>query len=80
MKNQTYLESLQNLIHRAEMLKTFQPENLDYIFSVLRSAPQLQTPKTALLISDLPNEKNWICIKYNLIDDMVTKIGDFVKT
>ncbi|RYD79759.1 MAG: hypothetical protein EOP55_04000 [Sphingobacteriales bacterium] len=78
MKNQTYLESLQDLIQRTEMLKTFQPENIADIFNVLRTVPQLQTAKTVFLISNFPNEKNWLCVKYNIIDDMVSKIGDFM--
>ncbi|WP_316832842.1 hypothetical protein [Pedobacter aquatilis] len=80
MKNQTSLKSLQKLIHRAEMLTSFQPENFEDIFNTLRSFPQLQTPNTALLLNDVPTEKNWLNIKYNIIDDMVTKVGDFLKS
>ena len=79
MKNQSYLKSLQNLIHRAEMLTAYEPENFEEIFNVLRNFPQLQTTRTALLINNLPTEKNWLNLKYNIIDDMVTKVGDFIK-
>lgn len=78
MKNQIYLQTLQDLVMRIETLKTYEPKNIENILDVLRSSPQLQTPKTKLILKDLPTKKNWINLKYNIIDDMVLKMGDFV--
>lgn len=79
MKNQTILESLQNLVMRIETLKVYEPENLRDIYSVLRSTPQLQTPRIKLLLNSTPTKQNWINLKYNILEDMVKKVGDFIQ-
>ena len=79
MKNQVYVESLQNLVMRMETLKTFQPQIIEEVIDVLRNSPQLQTTKTEKLLQSLPTQKNWINLKYNIIDDLVVKIGDLIQ-
>jgi len=78
MKNLIYLQTLQDLVMRIETLRTYEPQNIENILDVLRSSPQLQTSKTRLILNDSLTEKNWINLKYNIIDDMVHKIGDFI--
>ncbi|KQR69848.1 hypothetical protein ASF92_14190 [Pedobacter sp. Leaf176] len=75
--NQIHLQTLQELVMRIEMLRTYEPKNIENILDVLRSSPQLQTPKTKLILSHSLTKKNWINLKYNIIDDMVLKMGDF---
>ncbi|WP_316734604.1 hypothetical protein [Pedobacter aquatilis] len=79
MKNQTILESLQNLVMRIETLVVYEPENLKDIYGVLRSTPQLQTPRIKLLLNSEPTRQNWVYLKYNILEDMVKKVGDFIK-
>lgn len=78
MKNQTLILSLQGLVMETEKLKTYNPKSFENIFNTLKQFPELQTSKTKNLLKDLVTEKNWINIKYNLLDEMVKKIGDFL--
>jgi len=78
MKNLIYLQTLQDLVMRIETLRTYEPKNIENILDVLRSSPQLQTSRTKSILNDSLTEKNWINLKYNIIDDMVHKIGDFI--
>jgi len=77
MKNQICLQTLQDLIMRIETLRTYEPKHIENVLDVLRSSPQLQTSKTKSILNDSLTKKNWINLKYNIIDDMVLKIGDF---
>lgn len=76
MENQREVSLLQSLVNKAETLKTYNKKTFDDIFNVLKGAPELQTSKTTKLLNDSLNERNWINFKYNLIDEMVKKIGD----
>jgi len=76
MENQREVSLLQSLVNKAETLKTYNQKTFDDIFNVLKGAPELQTSKTTKLLNDSLNEKNWINFKYNLIDELVKKIGD----
>lgn len=78
MKNQNCLQTLQDLIMRIETLRTYEPKHIENVLDVLRSSPQLQTSKTKSILNDSLTKKNWINLKYNIIDDMVLKIGDFI--
>ncbi len=78
MENQTLILSLQGLVMETEKLKTYNPKSFENIFNTLKQLPELQTSKTKNLLQDLVTEKNWLNIKYNLLDEMVKKIGDFL--
>jgi len=78
MENQTLILSLQGLVMETEKLKTYNPKSFEKIFNTLKQLPELQTSKTKNLLQDLVTEKNWLNIKYNLLDEMVKKIGDFL--
>ncbi|MFC3560398.1 hypothetical protein [Pedobacter jamesrossensis] len=76
MENQNRISSLQNLVMKAEMIKIYNPKNIEDILNALKELPELQTSKTKELLKYSVTEKNWINLKYNLIDEMVKKIGD----
>lgn len=76
MENQREVSLLQSLVNKAETLKTYNKKTFEDIFNVLKGAPELQTSKTKTLLNDSLTEKNWINLKYNLIDEMVKKISD----
>ncbi|MDN3585911.1 hypothetical protein QWY86_04485 [Pedobacter aquatilis] len=78
MNNQTLILSLQGLVMETEKLKTYNPKSIENIFNRLKQLPELHTSRTKNLLKDLVTEKNWINIKYNLLDEMVKKIGDFL--
>lgn len=76
MENQKEVTLLQSLVIKAEMLKTFNRKTFEDILDVLKFSPELQTDRTEKLLGDSITEKNWINFKYNLIDELVKKIGD----
>jgi len=80
MENQNLIISLQGLVIETEKLKTYNPNRIEDIFNTLKQLPELQTSKTKQLLKDLVTEKNWINVKYNLLDEMVKKVGDFLNT
>ncbi|WP_231464013.1 MULTISPECIES: hypothetical protein [unclassified Pedobacter] len=78
MTNQTKLATLQYLVMKIEMIKVYEPDSFNDILSMLSSVPQLQSPGIKLLLRKTPTEKNWLCLKYNMLEAMVAKVGDFL--